>query len=177
MLERQRSEGQGLTVDAEIFSAHFPDGRIEQIPHESLPLKLRRSVKHPDGSIAFTIMHNDGSRTLGVTGGFGGKIQLQDRDKNDRYTGDGNIEPDHIEEIDLPIVGFTFTAIKFQRHGLGMRRLLTMNALSHMFFGLPLRSSSYQELPAPLSLWERLVREGKAERYPGKKLTRYRFTI
>lgn len=55
MLERQEADGAGLAINPEVFSEHFPNGIIEAIPHEVLPLKLQRSVHHPLGSVAFTI--------------------------------------------------------------------------------------------------------------------------
>ncbi|MBI3984545.1 MAG: hypothetical protein HY344_01190 [Candidatus Levybacteria bacterium] len=177
MLETPGPTIDELSLNPEVFAAHFPSGTITEISPEVLPDSLIQTIKHKKGSVAFAISYADGSKTLGVTGGFGGKIHIEDFDKNDRPTGNGNIQPDHIDEIGLPIIGFSSTAKKLRRKGLGRQRLLVMNALSHMFFGMPLRSSSYQELPPHLAIWERLEREGKAEKYPGLKMTRYRFTI
>lgn len=69
------------------------------------------------------------------------------------------------------------------RRGLGIRRTRLMNALSHVFWGLPLHSSTQfihhrvgdsEVQPAKL-VWEKLVRLGEARKYDENGLDRYAF--
>lgn len=61
---------------------------------------------------------------------------------------------------DQPFVGHTFTieegTVNFRERGFGTRRLLTMNALSSMYYGMPLYSSGVIS-PQEKSLWKHLV--------------------
>ena len=168
------SEGQP-TINIEKFLSHFSLATITQISNTQLPEALKARIKTTNGNIAFLIAYADKTKTFGTTGGFGGKIQLLDVGDTGQYLGEGNIEPDHIEDLGIPIDGFTFTNNRYRRKGFGTRRLMIMNAISWMLFDLPLHSSPYQEKVENRRLWERLVKEGKAEYMSGQKMQRYKF--
>ena len=63
-----------------------------------------------------------------------------------------------------PFVGFTRTEQKYQRIGLGFRRLMVMNALAEILYRRPLNSDSLISNEAA-GVWRKLVRAGLAESY------------
>lgn len=177
MIEKKPNKEQSSIIKSAEFLRHFPNAFILQIENKELPKALQERIKKTNDNTAFLIRFYDGTKTFGTTGGFGGKIQLLDLGIDDQILGEGNIEPDHIEDLGIPIDGFTFTKEKFRNKGLGTRRLLIMNALSWMFFNKPLHSSPYQERPQNRRIWEDFVAKGKAEQFKGERLIRYRFLI
>lgn len=79
-----------------------------------------------------------------------------------------------------PFVDYTHTQPPHQRRGLALARLVTMNALSQAFLGLPLYSGSsfhtITEQKPSEGPWLRLVELGLAERTPhDPNYRRYRF--
>lgn len=73
-----------------------------------------------------------------------------------------------------PFVGFTRTYSDFLKQGLGKRRLEEANAYSLSEHSLPLNSDTLVEGEAK-KLWNRLVVEGKAEKYDENGQERFRF--
>lgn len=73
-----------------------------------------------------------------------------------------------------PFVGFTRTHPPFLHQGLGKRRLEEANAYSLSEHSLPLNSDSLVTEEAK-STWERLIAEGKAEKYVENGNDRFRF--
>ena len=65
---------------------------------------------------------------------------------------------------DKPFVGFTRTGSEHQRSGLAERRLRAMNALARQKYGKPLYSDTLLS-PEARSLWEKLVKEGRARKF------------
>lgn len=73
-----------------------------------------------------------------------------------------------------PFVGFTRTYPTFLNQGLGRRRLEEANAYSLSEHYLPLNSDSLV-IDEAKSVWEKLVTDGKAERYNENGKERFRF--
>jgi hypothetical protein len=71
-----------------------------------------------------------------------------------------------------PFVGNTATEKKYQKTGLGLRRLFLLNALSKTLYNYPLNSDEIITDQAK-NLWENLVKEGKAKKYKEEKSDRY----
>lgn len=86
----------------------------------------------------------------------------------DEIAGEGEIRyhltNDSAYYKDKPFVGFTETDQKFQRGGLGARRLRVMNALAQQKYGKPLHSDTVITEGAR-RLWEKFVVEGRARMY------------
>jgi hypothetical protein len=79
---------------------------------------------------------------------------------------------------DKPFVGYNATYEHFRRRGLGRRRLLLMNELSHMLYDLPLHSDTLVSLGKHIGakrLWEQLVLDGLAEQFQEGINDRFRF--
>lgn len=73
-----------------------------------------------------------------------------------------------------PSVGYTETREGFRRRGLGTRRLLTMNAFSRAYFGMPLHSADMGDSqPEAIAIWEKLVKERKAKKFKEGGFDRY----
>lgn len=153
---------QNITAVRESFGLYFPHATVEPIDFGELPYNIKRHIQRErDCRLIFRLLHSDDlSRSFVVHDHSNQTILLQDRNKGNRYIGEGYIyiNPDD----DIPTVGYTFTAERFRRQGIGTRRLLVMNALSQAIFGAPLSSSTHP-MPLQRSIWEGLVRKEQAE--------------
>lgn len=81
--------------------------------------------------------------------------------------------------LDKPFVGYTHTEEEFREIGLGVRRLVIMNALTQSLYGLPLHSAIFVQdgemKEAPMGAWKKLVKLGQAEIFKEAEKDRYRF--
>lgn len=73
-----------------------------------------------------------------------------------------------------PFVGFTRTFSAFLNQGLGKRRLEEANAYSLSEHSLPLNSDSLV-MDEAKKIWEKLIKDGKAEKYDENGKERFRF--
>ena len=71
-----------------------------------------------------------------------------------------------------PFTGFTSTEESARRTGLGTRRIFLMNAYAQMNYGFPLYSDTAISEGAK-KMWEKLVQQGKAERFKEGPHDRY----
>ena len=119
----------------------------------------------------FVVNHDSGGKTY-ITSGVKSyltdtkpieqTIVLQDVNENGDEKGHGSIkrilmDPGYLNE---PYVGYSETETQYQRQGLGVRRLLLMNALTQSFFNLPLYSMFAND--SAQKVWNKLVKEGTA---------------
>jgi hypothetical protein len=74
-----------------------------------------------------------------------------------------------------PFIGYIITEENLRDAGLGTRRVYQMNAISQMFFNLPLYSDTLISSKM-CGLWENLVKEGKASKFKQDKANRFLFT-
>jgi hypothetical protein len=81
-----------------------------------------------------------------------GEVDYLDRSNDEYY-------------VNKPFVAWTKTEEDYQRSGLGLDRLLIMNAASLLLDGLPLHSSTNFRHPSARSRWQALVTEGLAMSY------------
>lgn len=84
-----------------------------------------------------------------------------------------NTEDDSLK--DKPYALLNLTDKDFREQGLGNRRLLLMNAVSRMLYGLPLHSDTSIANEAERRLWEKFVTQGKAKKYSQNGVDRYSF--
>ena len=160
----------------ENFALYFPHAAIESISYNDLPYRIRKNLDGKDDcGLALQITHLDLSKTFVGENLSLEAVFLQDRDSKNKYAGEGQIflEAGN-DEPDIPVVGFTFTALKYRRNGLGKRRLQIMDAVTRSLYQDPLYSSGSPR-PEQRSIWEHLVNEEIAEIVKWQETKRYKF--
>ncbi len=188
-------------VNADIFRTNFHGAEIKVVTYNEVPpnvmewfeveseMFLFKDYKRGAFKELFAIQHNSGDITYAAqqikeypvimaTGHpeidlVEDLVYLKDLNRYGEETGYGEIIKEAKEEI--PYVGYTMTKDEYRRQGFGKRRLLMMNGLSKMLFGLPLYSGISFGHPDAKSLWEKLVAERKALKYKEDKKDRFRF--
>lgn len=143
----------------------------------------------------YLITHKDGGHTFAVTqtknldGGPEKSTYVVDIGENGEFMGYSELR--YVYENprsffkEKPFEQYSVTEKAFTGKGLSARRILVMNALSQMRYGLPLYSSTdFGELanseglriqPQKLA-WEKLVREGFARKFKEGEQDRFVFT-
>src|SRR3989344_222775 len=183
MIEHRQNQ-----LDGEAVFAHcFPAGIFIPLTPDYLSIRNRVHFELLGSNYTefFAIAHGDGSTTLGgvartpeahtfhlvdrTPNFIKGVMLTQGYGKMLRRFGD----TDPIWK-DKPTVSELITRRVFREMGLATRRLKMMNALSRMYYGLPLYSNKYSTY-AETNIWEKLVREGLAEKFQEGRDTRYRF--
>ncbi|MCK4670683.1 MAG: hypothetical protein KAT43_05780 [Nanoarchaeota archaeon] len=180
---------------SEIFNLYYPEGRIEWIAISDIPEQamkcfegyskrfiLPKDYKPGDFTGLFVVRHNDDMRTyiarqpkLHDDGEIEELTYLFEMDENNASFGHGEIrfypamQRDYFK--DKPFVGYSHTNDDYLKRGLAIRRLVLMNALSQLFFDLPLHSSERFVHVGAGKAWERLVKQGKAKSYQQDKRT------
>jgi hypothetical protein len=167
---------------------------------EHFESKSRRFI-HPknyrpgDFEACFLIVHADGTCTYVASqekiysqGGFESMEKLTyffDAGTDDEYQGHAELRyaPYSLDSFfyQKPFVGWTKTEDSLLRQGLGLRRLMMMNAYSQMMYSLPLHSDTLMIPSAdpkgspPRGVWEKLVRQGRAVMYREGDKDRFMF--
>jgi hypothetical protein len=193
--------GRGVETSGQmvVFERFFPDGKIravkaDQVPEEAMAFFERSSslyinfqdYKRGNFSSFFVIEYADNLKTFLAqqtktywNGDMEELTHLIDLSREMSKIGHGEIRMAlHNRRKyfrNKPFVGYTETNSDMQGQGLGTRRLLVMNALCQMFYGLPLNSSTLVSELAKRR-WERLATEGKARMYMEGKKQRFVFT-
>ena len=165
-----------LDLCEEIFACRIPNATIQPIGYETLPYRIRKHILGTeDFGLGLEIVHEDSTKTyVGESSSFE-VVYFQDRDKRNKYLGEGQFYIQNFEDdLYIPVVGFTFTAKEYRRKGIGTRRLFVMDAVSRVIFEQPLHSSTTPRL-AQKSIWEKLVREEIAETHNWQGTQRYKF--
>jgi hypothetical protein len=178
------SESEELTAK---FNKFFPEGKIKEISIKDLPADVLKSFegsskrfilpedyKPGDFKKIFLVEHDNGDLTY-----IGNQIKnywnestedlsyLFER-RGQEKIGHGELRYDISSDDEFfknkPFVGFTETEKEYHKTGLGRRRLFLLNALAQSLYDQPLYSSTLIADEAR-SLWEKLVVEGKAEKF------------
>lgn len=161
----------------ELFTVHLPITSIAPISYDNLPGSLKRYIGSKENcGLSFKVVHPDSGITLVAEHSDFEVFFLQDRNKSDRYVGEGQIYVECGSESEIPIVGYTYTSKWARQQGLGTRRLFIMNTVSRLAFDSPV-SSSASPRPTQRSIWEKLVEKEIAENYQWEGTPRYRFTV
>lgn len=201
MIEESRvTRGETIlsTHDPNVFKKHFSSAQIEIISADKVPpvaidlfeLCSKRFINPKDykpGNFDayFLIRHDSGEVTYAVqqtktywTGSTEILIDLIDLDQSGNQQGDGEIRYDPSDDRpcfkNKPFTGWTETEENYRKRGLGRRRLLMMNALSQMLYGLPLHSDT-TILEQEKRILEKLLDEGKVSKYKEGEHDRYVF--
>lgn len=176
MKERIGSVKGDLGLCGEIFAYRLPGASVQPTTYERLPYRIKKNIGgEKDCGLALEIAFNDSSKTfVGESSSFE-VVYLQDRDRKNKYLGEGQIYIENVDdELYIPVVGFTYTSKRFRRNGFGTRRLLVMDAVSRFVFDEPLHSSSAPKL-SQKSIWEKLVVKELAETHEFRGVQRYKF--
>lgn len=189
-----------LTPDQiQTFQRYYPEGAISPAQFDTLPKRAKAliigkarqftrepfdpqqlsglfDVTHPDGTNTYAAVHQKKLDTNGETDIC---IYAADIGQDNTPLGYGevvrNISPDiGTAYYNKPFIGYILTEDGHRGQGLGTRRYITLNALSQMIHHLPLYSSDLISDEAR-SVWENLVRDGKATSYLDGLKTRYVF--
>lgn len=173
--------------------------RIDALIRDQIPTKVMdwfegrsaMSVRPGDyktgNFIEFYIIHHQSGdttyiarqkKTYDTSGDTEDLVHLIDLDSNGNEEGHAEIRNNITNPSpyfrDKPFVGYTKTEDMFRNRGLATRRLLIMNQITRMFYGLELHSDTLITKEAR-GLWERLVGEGKAIKYKEGELDRFKF--
>lgn len=121
---------------------------------------------HPDGDYSWLAQHDKTYDEYSEA--VESNTYVFDTNPDNEITGVGEIRfarsSDDPYFKDKLFVGWTKTELGFERQGLGRRRLLVMNMVSHALYGCALHSDTLLSEPAQ-RLWEGLVDESAASRY------------
>jgi len=193
---------------AEIFTRWFPGTQIatinpEAVPSAALELFEYRSscfidpetYKPLNFTALYLITHKDGEHTFAarqtnnLPEGLEQSAYIVDVGKNGEFLGYSELRYvyDNPKTFfkEKPFQQWSGTEKGFTRRGLSTRRILVMNALSQMLYGLPLYSSTgfvHDTSPEALRnqpqklVWEKLVREGDARKFKEGEQDRFVFT-
>jgi hypothetical protein len=191
------SIGAGLTRH-ETFRQYLPDAKIISITKDLVPFKIMEHFESHSklsneeyyrlGNFSefYLVMHSDDSKTFlarqtktyDTNRDTEEVTYLVDIDKQNVHVGHGEIRWNISNKSDFfknrPLVGYTETYQDYRKQGLGLRRLLVMNAVSEMLYGLPLNSDILSH-DNQERRWKRLVEQGKAIVY--KQGTFYRYVF
>lgn len=159
----------------DVFGLCLPSSDIKPVGYNDLPKGLQKQMDSEENcGLTFKVLHIDNSTTyVSEFVGFD-LFFFQDRNAQNRYTGEGRIYVESGEESEIPVVGYTWTSEKFRKQGLGRRRLFIMNATSKARYDNALSSSGSPRI-SQRSIWEKLVKEGIAETHVWEGTQRYRF--
>lgn len=161
------------------FSKYFPAGILIPLNPQDLKGVLKGNFREKR-SIPFehfAIYHKDESVTLvQVRTETAGWFSAEFIDKNQKRetVGGGKfiasvdfkrqLRPlPQIGDYPQPTIVGTNTSVSERRKGLGLRRLLVMNAISRMYFDQPLHSH-FVITDEEIKVWEKLVNMGKARK-------------
>jgi len=200
---------QSSNISLEKFVEHYPRGTIRfsnlnEIPAEAMKLfegYSRRFINpntYSDRNFdnSFTIIHDAGyithvvsqEKKYDTSKTVEKLLYVYDMMLDHTKIGHGEIRFDYNSKsrffASRPFVGFSSTEENFREEGFGTNRLRFMNALSYMFFNLPLNSDSTITGSAE-KCWEKLVLNNEAKRYQYKikyeqdasNITRNRFVF
>jgi hypothetical protein len=186
----QSNSGYTKEISLERFIEHYPHGtireiRLKDIPSNAMDFFEAQSARfitldeYKKGNFdsSFIINHDSGYDTY-VTSQityykYTSKtteklIHLFETTKNLTKIGHGEIRYDFLSKREFftekPFVGYTNTEEEYRRKGFGIQRLRVMNALTYMFFNLPLNSDN-TIWPSAKRCWERLAEVKEAEKY------------
>ena len=176
MKERFGETTRDLSLCSEIFACRLPYATFQPIAYKDLPYRIRKNIDGEENSgLALEITHTDSTKTyVGENSSFE-TVYFQDRDKRNKYLGEGQVYVANIEdELYFPVVGFTFTSKKLRRNGFGTRRLFIMDAISRFVFDEPLHSTDSPRI-SQKSIWEKLVAQEIAEIHQWQGVQRYKF--
>src|ERR1035437_9640835 len=195
-------ETASFIAKADIFKKYLPSAQIEIINAEKVPsiakdffefksrsLMAPRDYRPGNFSAFFLISHNSGGVTYVVQqtkiydhkeGATETLVHIIDVDQFGNKQGDGeirnNVSDNRAYFKNKPFVGWTETEenLRGKGLGLGLRRLLMMNALSQMLYGLPLHTDTIITRSSGRIL-KRLARKGKIDKYKEGERNRYVF--
>lgn len=185
-----RSKPSEFAEKAKTFERFFPEGRITEVPINKLPPEILArfvgknklyvvsehyskerfnrflKIDHKDGDVTWVgNYHEPAPAKSNSDEEF---FFLVDH-KDGKETGIGTVKYyPHVNQKyydHQPFIGNTETATDSRKQGIGMRRMLAMNALSQMEYNSPLHSGVSIE-PEAESLWQKLITEGKAHILP-----------
>lgn len=193
-------ENEGISLrQQECFCNYFPYGHITMLTTDLIPKTamhffermsamfiLPEKYKKGNFNSFFVIFHDDGSRTYLATQDktYWNKqaenlVYFADITQSGLLVGNGEMRNSTTKKSDYfkdkPFVGSTNTKENVRRNGLGTRRLLMMNAVSQMLYGLSLNSSTTIIDNAEIRIWERLTTNGAAREYSEGKMRRFVF--
>lgn len=187
-------------INTLVFRKYFPTAQIDIVGSELIPQGVMDFFEHmsclfikmedhrPGNFEAlFVIEHDSGDRTFvaqqtktySTNGDTEQLTYFVDTNSDDAVIGKSemrrNISNKSDYYKDKPFVGSIYTLENYRKRGLGTRRLIVMNAVSQMLYGLALHSSTVvSDLAA--AVWTRLVREGKARVYKEGVHDRFAFS-
>jgi hypothetical protein len=171
----------------QIFESYIKGSKIQEVTIESIPKEVlvffeQRSAlyvnidvyKEKNFENFYEIIHNNADRsyvavqTKEYPDGTVEKDTYFFDTRNNEELGYGEVRFNQRSENDYfknkPFVGITRTLEKFQRQGLGKRRVLEMGAYTEMQYQLPLNSDSLLSAESK-EVWENLINEDMAEKY------------
>ncbi len=186
-----------------VFSEYFPDGKIESVTIADVPEEVLHFFEFKSGQFLspndytlgnfedfFRVRHCDGKETFlaqqtkTYPQGF---LEAGDTERltyfvdvdGDKIIGRSELRlntkcPEEYLEYfkDKPFIGWIETHEDLWKQGLGTRRMYLMNAYSRMLYGLPLYSDTVNS-PRMESLWETLVKKGKAGKFKEVEYNRF----
>ena len=117
------------------------------------------TIKHPNGDVTYLAEQTGSYDTEGDTEEMTYFVDTRESEILGYGELRNNLTNRSEDYKDKPYVGYTRTEDAHARQGLGARRLLEMNAVSEMKYGLPLHSGIIIE-PRITSLYEGLVKKG-----------------
>lgn len=176
MKERIGSESPNLRTCNQVITCRLPGSELTKITFAFLPSKIRSDIGTRD-NFGFAVMleYPDLTTSFVAQDLASEIIYLQDRNKQNKYLGEGQVFIENVEdELYIPVVSFSYTSKKFRRRGIGTRRLTIMNSMTRLLYEEPLYSSSTPRL-AQKSVWENLVEQELAEEYEFNGVRRYKF--
>jgi len=190
-----QKEAGDFAEKAKIFLEYFPEGEIETVATAEIPEEVLHFFEFKSGQFLspndytlgnfdnfFRVRHRDGKATFlaqqtkTYPKGF---LEAGDTERltyfvdmgGDKIIGRSELRlnvkcPKECLEYfkDKPFIGWIETDKNLRGRGLGTRRLYLINAYSRMLYGLPLYSDTVNS-PEMKSLWETLVKQGKAEKF------------
>lgn len=176
MKERMGSEKPNIRVCNEIVACRLPGSKLHEITFAALPAKIRNEIgARYNFGFGIKLDHPDLTTSFVAEDLASEIIYVQDRNRENKYLGEGQIHIENIEdELYIPVVGFSYTSQKFRRKGIGTRRLSVMDSMTRLLYDEPLYSSTTPRV-AQRSVWEKLVTEELAEIHEFKGVTRYKF--
>lgn len=192
----------------EVFAQWFPGTQIATITPEAVPSAAIEIFEHrsrcfidPETykplnfTALYLVTHEDGSRTFAarqtkvLSAGPEESTYFVDINENNEYLGYSELRYVYNNSKSFfqkkPLEQWSGTEDGSRRMGLSIRRILVMNALSQMLYGLPLYSIThfiYDTNPEDMRIqpqklvWEKLVSEGIARKFEESGQDRFVFT-
>ncbi|MFH1326857.1 MAG: hypothetical protein ABIH59_01890 [archaeon] len=187
--------------DCKNFTKFYPGGKLEIVASVDIhPIAMKRFERYSERFISpenyapgdfyqFFIINAPASEQIHIanqtktysSGGSERLVYLHELDESRSELGHGEIRLSLSNKEDSfrdkPFVGYTDTPKDLQGKGRGTNRLLIMNGLTHVMFGLSLHSDQFHNHyeKAAEGAWKRLLRENLVRKYKERESDSWRY--